>query len=284
MDWCFGDIRWRFDGCATARVMGILNATPDSFSDGGRFAAPDAAVAHGLDLLAAGAALVDLGGESTRPGAEPVAAEEEIRRVLPVVSALAARGAVVSIDTSKPEVAAAALRAGACIVNDITALGDPDMAEVVRNARAGLVLMHMRGTPRTMQTGDLGAVDIAGLVCDFLAERLERALAAGLPREAIVLDAGIGFGKTAEQNIALLASLPRLRRLGRPVLLGISRKSVLGAVTGRGVAEREAATAAAHALGVSRGADILRAHDVAAARDAIALAAAVAAAEAGGAA
>lgn len=268
MEWSFGDNRWHFEPGAVARILGIVNVTPDSFSDGGRHFNTDAAVAHGHALQDAGASMLDVGGESTRPGAEPVSAEVEAARTVPVVARLVRGGVAVSIDTSKAVVAEAALAAGATVVNDVTALGDPAMAERVCAHRAGLVLMHMRGSPRTMQSGDLGSADIVGEVLAFLEERLDRAMAAGIPRTAIVLDPGIGFGKTITQNVELLAGLDRLRGLGRPILVGLSRKSFLGSLTGRTVDLRDAATTAAHALAVLGGADILRAHDVAAARDA----------------
>lgn len=258
--------------------MGVVNTTPDSFSDGGRFLAPDAAFAHGLELLTAGADLLDVGGESTRPGALPVSAEEEIARVVPVVRRLAAAGAVVSVDTSKADVARAALAAGARMVNDVTALGDPAMADVVASAGAGLILMHMRGMPATMQLAPPPSEDIVADVLAYLADRLEVAERAGIARGAVALDPGIGFGKTTAQNVAILAGLPRLRALDRPLVLGVSRKSVLGALTGRPVDGREAATTAAHAVGIFLGADIIRAHDVAAALDAARVAGAIASA------
>lgn len=243
-------------------VMGVLNVTPDSFSDGGRFLEHGAAVAQGLAMAAAGADLVDVGGESTRPRAEPVEAWEEIDRVVPVVAALADRGIVVSVDTSKAEVAEAALAAGAEIVNDVTALGDPDMAGVVSGAGAGLVLMHMLGTPRTMQI-DPRYDDVVGEVRDFLIGRAADAEVAGVDRDRIAVDPGIGFGKTPAHNLDLLASVPALAAAGYPVVVGASRKSFLTAVLGPlDPEERDAPTAAAHVLAIAGGAAAIRVHDV----------------------
>jgi len=242
--------------------MGALNVTPDSFSDGGRYAEAGAAVRRGLEMVAEGADLVDVGGESTRPGADPVEAAEESRRVLPVVRALAAAGAVVSIDTAKAEVAAAALEAGAAVVNDITALSDPEMAGVVARAGAGVVLMHMQGTPRTMQD-DPRYDDVLAEVAAFLRRRAAAAESAGIDPGAVCLDPGIGFGKRLEHNLALLAGVPQLAALGRPVLVGASRKRFIADLLGPiPPAERDAATAAAHVLAVAGGAAILRTHNV----------------------
>jgi dihydropteroate synthase len=250
------------DPASHTLVMGALNVTPDSFSDGGLFAETEAAVRRGLEMLAEGADVVDVGGESTRPGSEGVEASGELRRVLPVVRALAAVGAVVSIDTSKAEVAAAALEAGAAAVNDITALGDPGMAGVVARAGAGLVLMHMQGTPRTMQD-DPRYGDVLAEVGAFLAARAAAAEAAGVSRDAICVDPGIGFGKRLEHNLALLAGIPHLASLGYPVLVGASRKrfisDILGPMPPR---ERDAATSAAHVLAIAGGASIIRTHNV----------------------
>jgi dihydropteroate synthase len=260
-----------------ALVMGIVNVTPDSFSDGGRFASTEAAVAHALDLVRQGADLLDVGGESSRPGAEPVPADEEMRRVLPVVRQLAAATSVpLSVDTTKAAVADACLAAGAHVINDITALlGDPDMARVAAARRAGVVLMHMRGTPRTMQL-DPRYDDVVAEVVRFLDERLRAATAAGIEAGRVVLDPGIGFGKTTEHNLKLLAHLGELRALGRPVLLGVSRKNCLGKVLGRGVGERLAGSLAAACHAVTRGtAQIVRAHDVRETREAVALLAAI---------
>ena len=268
--------------------MGVVNVTPDSFSDGGLFFEAGAAVAHGLELAAAGADILDVGGESTRPGAERVGVEEELRRVLPVVEglapALASRGTgIVSIDTSKAAVAQAALAAGATLVNDVTALrGDPAMVGVLAESGAECCLMHMRGDPRTMQSG-AGADwydDVVDEVKAFLEERLRFAVDEGIGEERVLLDPGIGFGKTVEHNLQLLRRLPELAALGRPLLVGTSRKSFLGRIVAGGerapvdVAERLPATLATCVLAYERGARVLRVHDVAPARAALAVAAA----------
>jgi len=243
-------------------VMGVLNVTPDSFSDGGLYVGAEAAVRRGLEMLAEGADLVDVGGESTRPGAEPVPAAAELDRVLPVVRALAAAGAVVSLDTAKAEVAAAALEAGAAVVNDVTALGDPEMAGVVARSGAGVVLMHMQGTPRTMQD-DPHYDDVVAEVAAFLSGRAAAAVAAGIDPGAVCLDPGLGFGKRLEHNLALLAGMPRLAALGFPVLVGASRKRFLAEILGPiPPAERDAATAAAHVLAIAGGASVIRTHNV----------------------
>jgi dihydropteroate synthase len=243
-------------------VMGVLNVTPDSFSDGGLYVGVEAAERRGLEMLAEGADLVDVGGESTRPGAQPVPAAAELDRVLPVVRALAAAGAVVSIDTAKAEVAAAALETGAAVVNDVTAFGDPEMAGVVARLGAGVVLMHMQGTPRTMQV-DPHYDDVVAEVAAFLSGRAAAAVAAGIDPGAVCLDPGIGFGKRLEHNLALLAGVPRLAALGFPVLVGASRKRFLAEILGRiPPAERDAATAAAHVLAIAGGASVIRAHNV----------------------
>jgi dihydropteroate synthase len=258
------------------RVMGIVNVTPDSFSDGGRYLAAEAAVAHGLELEAQGAVILDIGGESTRPGAEPVGAEVELARVLPVIEGLINAGAraEISIDTSKAVVAAAALGAGATMVNDVSALrGDPKMAAVLAGNDAACCLMHMLGEPRTMQLNP-HYDDVVAEVRAFLEERLEFAVAAGVDEERILLDPGIGFGKTAEHNLELLARLDELVAIGRPVLIGTSRKSFLGRLTGRAVDEREAATIATNVLAYERGAQVFRVHDVAPVHDALTVTAA----------
>jgi dihydropteroate synthase len=254
-------------------VLGIVNVTPDSFSDGGRFASADAAVAHGLALVRGGADLLDIGGESSRPGAEPVPLEEELRRVVPVVRALAAQVSVpLSVDTCKAEVARQALAAGAHVVNDITALGgDPAMADVVRDAGAGVILMHMQGTPQTMQANPTYDEVVAD-VGRFLEARLRAAEAAGIGGERVVLDPGIGFGKTAAHNLELLARLEEFGRLGRPVCLGVSRKGFLGKLLGRPAGQREAGSLAAACYALARGAaQVFRVHDAAGARDAVRL-------------
>lgn len=251
-------------------VMGIVNVTPDSFADGGRYFEPKRAVEHALRLAGEGADIIDIGGESTRPGAVEVNEDEEIRRVLPVIGGLAcASGTVLSIDTRKAAVAKVALEAGAHIVNDVSALShDQAMAAVVRDHGAGVVLMHMRGEPRTMQD-DPRYADVAAEVQGYLAARIRAAEAAGIAAECIAIDPGIGFGKTCEHNLAVLAGLPALAGLGRPVVVGLSRKRFLGMITGREPEERLAATIAATVLCLQRGARIVRVHDVGAARDAI---------------
>jgi dihydropteroate synthase len=255
-------------------VMGVVNVTPDSFSDGGLAATPEAAIARGRRLAEEGAAIVDVGGESTRPGATPVALEEEARRVLPVVEALAALAVPVSIDTRKPQVAALALAAGAAIVNDVGGLSDPRMVEEVARAHAGAVVMHMRGDPATMQDAPRYE-DVVSEVAAFLDARAHAAIAAGVAPGAVAVDPGFGFGKTLAHNLALLRRLDEIASLGFPVLVGLSRKSALGALTGRPPGERMPASVAAAALAVARGASIVRAHDVRETVDAIAVAAAV---------
>ena len=262
-------------------VMGVLNVTPDSFSDGGRHLSPDAAVAHGLRMAAEGAAILDVGGESTRPGAAPVSAGEELRRVLPVIAGLVSSTRVpVSIDTSKPEVMREALGAGASMVNDVRALEAPGALEVVAGCGAAVCLMHMRGTPATMQAHP-EYVDVVGEVRAYLDARREACLAAGIGAERICIDPGIGFGKSAAHNLALLAQLDRLAPAGTPLLVGVSRKSLIGIITGRGPDDRLAGSVAFAALAASRGAAIVRAHDVAATVDAVRIAAAIGRAVAG---
>jgi dihydropteroate synthase len=254
--------------------MGIVNVTPDSFSDGGRFLVADAAIAHGRELLGEGADIVDMGGESTRPGADPVSAEEETRRVVPVIEALAEDGARISIDTTKAEVAQAALAAGASIVNDVSALRfDRELAGVTAQAGATCVLMHMLGEPRTMQN-DPRYDEVVSDVKRFLEERLAYAVEQGIPEEKIWLDPGIGFGKTLEHNLELIARLDEIVAIGRPVVFGASRKSFLEKLTGRLVDERLAGTIAANLIAYERGARVFRVHDVAATVDALKLAAA----------
>ena len=243
-------------------VMGICNVTPDSFSDGGLFLRPEAALAEAWGMLDEGAAIVDVGGESTRPGAQPVSVDEELRRVEPVLERLA--GAPVSIDTSKAAVARRALELGAELVNDITALrADPDMAEVVAAGGAYLCLMHMLGEPRTMQS-EPRYHDVVSEVAAFLEERLRFAVSAGVPEDHVVLDPGIGFGKTVEHNVELIRRLDVLRALGRPILVGLSRKSTLGRLLGDpdAVTGTTAASVGAAVIGYERGATIFRAHDV----------------------
>ena len=253
-------------------VMGIVNVTPDSFSDGGRYVSAEAAVAHGLDLVRQGADLLDVGGESTRPGAEPVPAEEELRRVLPVIQALAAQAPVpVSVDTSKAAVARECLRGGARIVNDVTALtGDAAMVDVVRETSAGVILMHMQGAPPTMQQHPQYDDVVTEVLC-FFEERLHAAGSVGIAADRVVLDPGIGFGKTAAHNMQILARLGEFGRLGRPVCLGVSRKGFLGRLAGdRPVHRRLAASLAAACFALSQGAvHVLRVHDVEETRDAV---------------
>jgi dihydropteroate synthase len=275
------------------RLMGVVNVTPDSFSDGGLFFEPGAAVAHGLELLAEGADILDIGGESTRPGAEPVAQEQELRRVLPVVEGLAAelaaRAATLSVDTSKAAVARAALQVGASLINDVTALrGDPEMVEVIAECEAQCCLMHMLGEPRTMQREPRYA-DVVDDVKAFLSERLAFAVARGVAEERVLLDPGIGFGKTLAHNLELLRRLDELVALGRPLLVGTSRKSFLGRILAgavaaaaepvgipepAGVEQRLPGTLATCVLAYERGARLFRVHDVAPARAALITAAA----------
>jgi len=255
--------------------MGVVNVTPDSFSDGGLFLAPEAAVEHGKRLLGEGADILDIGGESTRPGAEPVSADEERRRVLPVVASLAAAGGRVSIDTTKAEVAAAAIDAGASLVNDVSAFRfDPALAGLVADAGVGCCLMHMLGEPRTMQENPRYD-DVVDDVRAFLEERLRFAVAEGVPAELVWLDPGIGFGKTVEHNLELLRRLDEIVSIGRPVVVGTSRKSFLGKLAGgKPEGERLPGTIATNVVALARGASVFRVHDVAPLRDALAVAAA----------
>jgi dihydropteroate synthase len=257
-------------------IMGVVNVTPDSFSDGGRYLDAEAAIEHGLELEAQGASILDVGGESTRPGAAPVPEHEELRRVIPVIEGLLerGRGAQISIDTSKSTVAARALQAGATLVNDVTALrGDPEIAGVIAAADAECCLMHMLGDPRTMQE-DPRYDDVVGDIKSFLEERMAFAVAAGIATQRLLVDPGIGFGKTVAHNLELLARLGEFLDLGRPVVIGTSRKSFLGRLTGRGVDDRVAATVATNVLAYERGARVFRVHDVAPVRDALTVTAA----------
>jgi dihydropteroate synthase len=257
-------------------IMGVVNVTPDSFSDGGTFEEPGAAIRHARRLVEEGAAIVDVGGESTRPGAAPVPAEEELRRVVPVVEGIAALGldAQISVDTMKLAVAEAAVDAGATYVNDVTAFRhDPDLAGLVADRGLDCCLMHMLGEPRTMQE-DPRYEDVVSDVKAFLEERLAAAVAAGVPEERVQLDPGIGFGKTLEHNLELLRRLDEIAAIGRPVVLGTSRKSFLGRLTGRDVAGRVHGTVATCVMGLERGARVFRVHDVAAVADGLAVAAA----------
>ena len=257
-------------------IMGIVNATPDSFSDGGRYHARDAAVAHAERLVAEGADLVDLGGESTRPGATDVPASEEIERVVPVIAALRSRGVRIplSIDTRKPEVARAALDAGADLVNDVAGLADPALARLVAERGVPVVIMHMRGTPADMAAhAEYG--DVVAEVTAELAAALARAEAAGVRRDRVILDPGIGFAKNAAHNLALLGALPRLRALGLPLLVGPSRKRFIAAASGAPVEDRLPGTLAAVTACVLAGVELVRVHDVAATRQAALVAAAI---------
>lgn len=248
-------------------VMGVVNVTPDSLSDGGRYLDSSQAIAQGLRLREEGADLLDIGGESTRPGALPVGAQEEMDRVLPVLEGLKDCGAALSVDTMKPEVMRAALAAGADMINDVKALEAPGALEAVAASGCGLTLMHMRGEPRTMQADPrYGAVTAE--VAAYLAQRLDAARLAGVARERLVIDPGFGFGKTLDHNLALFRHLGELARHA-PVLVGVSRKSMLGAITGRPVERRQAASVAAALLAVQSGAAILRVHDVAETVDAL---------------
>jgi dihydropteroate synthase len=260
---------------SAVKLMGVVNVTPDSFSDGGRYLDPGAAIAHGKDLAAQGADILDVGGESTRPGADAVAVEEELRRVVPVVAGLAGAGVEISVDTSKAPVAAAALDAGATIVNDVTALrGDPAMAGLIAERGARVVLMHMAGDPRTMQVNpEYG--DVVAEVRDFLADRLAVAVAAGIEESRIWLDPGIGFGKTAQHNFELLHGLDRLAELGRPLVVGTSRKSFIGRADGSRTDDRLGGTIATSVLAAAAGATVLRVHDVREMAEALKLASAV---------
>jgi len=252
-------------------VMGIVNVTPDSFSDGGLCFSTEAAIAHGLALVEQGADLLDIGGESSRPGATPVSLQEELQRVLPVIEGIASQTTVpLSLDTSKAEVARQGLERGAHVINDITALtGDPKMIEVARTFGAGVVLMHMRGTPATMQI-EPRYENVVAEVCRFLEERARDATAGGIEVERIALDPGIGFGKSRQHNLDILARLEDFQRLGRPVCLGVSRKGFMGSLLNRPVGEREAGSLAVVCAAASRrAAQIVRVHDVTATRDAL---------------
>lgn len=255
--------------------MGIVNVTPDSFSDGGEFLDPERAIAHGRELADEGADILDVGGESTRPGARAVDAAEELGRVVPVVEALAKHGPKVSIDTSKTEVARAALDAGASMVNDVTALrADPDLAALCAERDCEVVLMHMLGDPRTMQENPVYH-DVVDDIKVFLAERIEFATVAGIHRERIWIDPGIGFGKTVEHNLELHRRLGELAELGRPVAFGSSRKSFIGKLTGAGVDQRLGGTIASNVIAYANGARMLRVHDVAPMQEALTVADAI---------
>jgi dihydropteroate synthase len=256
------------------RVMGIVNVTPDSFSDGGKFNTTDKAVVHAIQLIEQGADILDIGGESTRPGATPVPLDEELSRVIPVIKALAQVGIPLSIDTYKPEVMRAAIDAGVDIVNDVCALQEPNALEIVAASQVGVCLMHMQGRPQTMQA-DPQYQDVVAEVTSFLAARLKAAEQAGIARERIVLDPGFGFGKRTEHNLTLLNQLSSLQSLGLPLLIGLSRKSVLGQVVGSEVDERIHASIAASVVSVMKGANIVRVHDVKPTVDALKIVSAV---------
>jgi dihydropteroate synthase len=249
-------------------IMGVVNVTPDSFSDGGRFLGTQQAVEHARILIEEGADILDIGGESSRPGAEPVGLDEELRRVMPVLEKLGGLSVPVSVDTCKPEVMRRAIAAGAAMVNDINALREPGALEAVAESQAAVCLVHMQGEPRTMQQ-DPHYADVVSEVAEYLAQRVEAAQQAGIARERIVIDPGFGFGKKTGHNLELLRGLPRIAGLGQPVLVGLSRKSLFGKITGKPVADRVSASVAAALLAVERGAALVRVHDVAATRDAL---------------
>jgi dihydropteroate synthase len=251
--------------------MGILNVTPDSFSDGGRFVVPDDALVQAERMIAEGADILDIGGESTRPGAAAVSLDEEMARVLPLIERIAAEFDVpVSIDTSKPELMRAAVAAGAAMINDVSALRAPGAVAVVAALGVPVCLMHMQGEPRSMQAAPQYD-DVLADVIRFLADRVTVCVAAGIARERLLIDPGFGFGKTLQHNLALLRGLGQFRQLGLPILVGISRKSMLGAITGKPVGERQTASVAAALMAVERGARVVRVHDVAATVDALRL-------------
>lgn len=255
-------------------IMGILNVTPDSFSDGGRFIAPETAMEAGMRMIEEGADMIDIGGESTRPGSDPVSLEDELRRVIPVVRGLAKRSDIpLSVDTTKAGVAREALAEGVEIVNDISSLEhDGGMAKVVADAGAAVILMHMRGTPKTMQTGDLTYGSLRAEVITYLRARIESAREAGIDPEQILVDPGLGFGKTAMDNVRLIKHLGELNVLGRPIVTGASRKSFIGYVTGGTPQERLEGTAAAVTAAILNGSRVIRVHDVAAMKKVAAMA------------
>jgi dihydropteroate synthase len=256
-------------------VMGVLNVTPDSFSDGGRFQDIGQALAHAHRMIDEGAAIIDIGGESTRPGSNPVDADEELRRVLPLVRALARKAGVpVSVDTTKPQVMQAAIDAGAGMINDVLALRTPGAVDAVAASNAAACLMHMQGEPRTMQV-EPSYQDVVSEVHEFLRQRLDACLGAGIARERLVADPGFGFGKTVSHNLALLAKLDRFLDLGVPLMAGLSRKAMIGTITGRPVEQRLHGSIALATIAILKGARIIRAHDVAPAVDAVKIATAV---------
>ncbi len=256
-------------------VMGIVNVTPDSFSDGGKYSSVDLAIEHALQLISEGADILDIGGESSRPGAEPVALEEELLRVMPVIEALSKVTTVpISIDTYKPEVMRAAIQAGADIVNDICALRENGALEIIANSNAGVCLMHMQGVPQTMQINPQYG-DVVADVKQFLVDRVEACVAHSIAKERIMLDPGFGFGKTTAHNVALIQHLDSFVELGLPLLVGLSRKSVLGRIAGGDEQQRLHAGLAASVISVMKGAKIVRVHDVKATVDALKVVAAV---------
>jgi dihydropteroate synthase len=255
-------------------VMGVVNVTPDSFSDGGQWLDPDKAIAHARRLVADGAAILDIGGESTRPGANPVAAEEQLRRIVPVFEGLQGVEARLSIDTTKASVARAAIEAGADIVNDVTALrDDPDLAGLCAERGVTVCLMHMLGEPRTMQD-DPHYDDVVDDIKAFLVERLEHGVAAGIAEDKVWLDPGIGFGKTVDHNLALLARIDELVAIGRPIVVGTSRKGFIGRISGEEIGGRVPGTIATNVIALGNGAEVFRVHDVAAVAQALEVAAA----------
>lgn len=266
LEWLVGTNRLRLG--ARPLFMGILNVTPDSFSDGGRYVSIADALAQAEQLVTQGADILDIGGESTRPGSLPISLEEELGRVIPVIQALAGRvTAQISIDTTKAEVARQAMRAGAQIVNDISGLTfDPQMPQVCADTGAGVIAMHIQGTPATMQANP-HYENVVEEVRDFLAQRIDALVAVGIRRESIVTDPGLGFGKTAQHNLELLAGIPRLRDLDRPVLIGHSRKRFLGKILGRPVDEHSLGTVGVSLAAIQLGADILRLHEITPSRD-----------------
>jgi dihydropteroate synthase len=258
-------------------VMGIINTTPDSFSDGGLFAVPDRAVEEGIRMVGEGVDILDIGGESTRPGSDFVSLDEELRRVVPVVRGLAARVSVpLSVDTMKAEVARAVLEEGAEIINDVSSFNhDADMAKTVARYRAGVILMHMRGVPKVMQQGDLTYSSLIGDILDFLRDRMEAGRTAGIDELAVVVDPGIGFGKTGDDNMRIIKYINDFNCLNRPILVGVSRKSFIGRITGGEPAERVEGTAAAVTAAILNGAHIVRVHDVAVMKKVVAMADAI---------
>ncbi|EGH69711.1 dihydropteroate synthase [Pseudomonas syringae] len=264
---------------AHTQVMGILNATPDSFSDGGRYSQLDAALRHAEAMVQAGATLIDIGGESTRPGARPVSASEEVERVAPLVEVIARElDVIISVDTSTPEVMLATAGLGAGLINDVRSLQRPGALEAAASTGLPVCLMHMLGEPGTMQN-DPHYDDLVGEVCAFLAERMKQCVAAGIGQQQIILDPGFGFAKTLEHNLSLFKHMEALHALGRPLLVGVSRKSMIGAVLGRPVDQRLSGGLALAVLAMAKGARILRVHDVAETADVVRMIAAVEAAE-----